>query len=75
VATHRGDEGGSGAGAFAPGHVSVALLQVRTLAGLLFAKPPRAGEVSVDPVLLAVMKSACAAAVNDHRYCTPISGQ
>jgi ATP-dependent DNA helicase PIF1 len=47
-----------GAGAFAPGQVYVALSRVRTMAGLSFARPLRAADVSADPVLLAFMKWA-----------------
>jgi hypothetical protein len=47
-----------GAGAFAPGQVYVALSRVRTMAGLSFARPLRAADVSADPVLPAFMKWA-----------------
>lgn len=52
-----------GAGAFAPGQVYVALSRVRSMAGLSFARPLRAAEISTAPVLLAFMKWAAAEAL------------
>ena len=57
-----------GAGAFAPGQVYVALSRVRTIAGLSFARPLRATDVRVDPVLVAFMKWAQASeAISEKR--------
>ena len=47
-----------GSGAFAPGQVYVALLRVRTLAGLSLARPLRPTEMQADPMLLGFMEWA-----------------
>ena len=45
-----------GSGAFAPGQVYVAISRVRSMSGLSFARPLRAADIQVDPMLVEFMQ-------------------
>jgi ATP-dependent DNA helicase PIF1 len=45
-----------GSGAFAPGQVYVAISRVRSMSGLSFARPLRASDIQVDPMLVEFMR-------------------
>jgi ATP-dependent DNA helicase PIF1 len=45
-----------GSGAFAAGQVYVAISRVRSLSGLSFARPLRASDIQVDPMLVEFMR-------------------
>jgi ATP-dependent DNA helicase PIF1 len=45
-----------GSGAFAPGQVYVAISRVRSMSGLSFARPLRASDIQVDPMLVEFMQ-------------------